>query len=114
MSIASHRQPQVDRLGPADLAELVALYDAVAAGLPRGQMRPRDAANLAPYLGGAEGAAFGIREDGRLVAAALLGQPRQRAGVALPRFPGIPAADWPAKVAFAESAVVLPAARGRG
>lgn len=106
--------PLVERLGPDDFAALLALYEEVAASLPTGRLQRRDAANVASYLGGGFGGAFGIRQQGRLVAAGLLGAPRTNPRLALPPFPGIPPADWPAQVALAESAVVLSAARGRG
>jgi GNAT superfamily N-acetyltransferase len=108
--------PAVRMLAAADLGAVAGLQAAVAAGLPANFIRVKDEDDLRGYLDGTRGVAYGVVERGTLLAMPLLRLP----GAAHPNPPGeppfplVPAADWPCHAAFLESAMVRPAARGRG
>lgn len=106
--------PAARLLAPADLADLVGLQAAVAAGLPAGFLYPRTEGELRAYLDGTRGAAYGIGEAGALVAASLLRVPDEGRPNGGPRFRLVPEEDWPLRACFLQNAMVLPEARGRG
>ena len=102
-------------LRPADLDSILDLQAEVLAPLAKGFIRPKPASELAAYLDGRRGAAFGVEEEGRLVAIAFLMLP----GPASPNpadlpFRLVPAADWSFATAFLENTMVVESARGRG
>jgi hypothetical protein len=101
-------------LRPADIDLVVELQRTVVAPLPDGFVRPRPPEELAAYLDGSAGAAFGVVDSDWLAAAALLRLPspaRPNAGRPMPL---VPAADWPRHACFVENAMVRHAARGHG
>lgn len=104
----------VRRLHAGELAALCALQSEAAAGLPAGFLQGREAEALRAALEGQGGrTAWGVHLGEELLAAALLWVPGPEGLGGLP-FPRVPPADWPGGVAFLESAMVRPAARGRG
>jgi hypothetical protein len=106
----------VRRLAPADLAEVVALQDAVTAGLPEGYVRKMSETVLRGFLDGSDGLAYGYGAPGALVCTSLLKIPSEQKpnpSDGLP-FPIVPPEDWPRRAAFVANTLVLPKARGRG
>jgi hypothetical protein len=104
----------LERLETTDLANVLALQDAVSAGLPPGFIRGKSKSELRSYLDGTLGVAYGIVEEGALWAVSLLRVPDEdHPNEGLP-FPLVPDEDWPLYACFLENAMVLPAARGRG
>jgi ribosomal protein S18 acetylase RimI-like enzyme len=104
-------------LGRTDLPELLALQQDATHGLPEGFFRGKDELGLRAYLDGTLGVAYGIVDGSDVLRAAALlrlpdaAHPNPDAG---PRFPIVPAADWPCHAAFLENAMVHPDDRGRG
>jgi hypothetical protein len=127
MSIAA-TPPRARQLAPADLNGLLDLQQAVAADLPAGFLRPRSASELAGYLDGTRGVAYGISDGGALAATALLTLPSaaepgesleaeiaKRGVVFSMRLrERISARDWTRATCFLENAMVRREARGRG
>ncbi|HYD87436.1 MAG TPA: GNAT family N-acetyltransferase [Vitreimonas sp.] len=102
-----------ERLTQADLSALIKLNESVISSAPPGYIRPKSEADLAAIVTGGSGAAFCIRSQGELVAAALLTYPPpQVAG--LPLFPRVPPEQWLDGAAFFDGAVVRPDMRGQG
>ena len=102
-------------LNPADLDAILDLQAEVLAPLAKGFIRPKPATELAAYLDGRRGAAFGVEERGRLVAIAFLMLPgRDSPNAADLPFMLVPPADWSFATAFLENTMVLESARGRG
>jgi GNAT superfamily N-acetyltransferase len=106
--------PQLQRLTIADLAEVASLYEVVAARLPTGFIRAKRTHELAAYLDGTEGVAYGIASGAGLAAVSLLRLPVVAHPNGGPPFPLVPATDWPLHACFLENAMVRPEARGRG
>jgi hypothetical protein len=106
--------PLIQRLMPADLEAVLQLYAEEAPGVPPDHLDPRSAEELAGYLDGSTGRAFGVRDGRRIDAVGLLRLPEATAFAGQPPFPYVPPADWPQLSAFAESTLVRSAARGRG
>lgn len=120
--------PRLRRLAAEDLAAIVELQRAVCAGSAARFIAPKDEAELARFLDGTLGAAYGVAEAASVVATALLRLPG--AGPSAPSLkealasPGVVMAsglperiaegDWARRTAFLENAMVLSAARGRG
>jgi GNAT superfamily N-acetyltransferase len=104
------------RLAVPDLAEVVAIQEAVTAALPQGYVRKKSEADLREYLDGSVGLAYGIGAPAALQAMSLLRVPSRRHPnlVGGPPFPIVPPADWPLQAGFVENTLVLPEARGRG
>lgn len=103
---------RLERLYADDLSHLVALQAAICTEMPEGYLQPRSAHQLGEFLAGQGGIAFGLRQEGQLLAAGLLRLPGPQ-GVRL-TFPGVPPHDWPGAAALAEGALVAPVARGLG
>ncbi|MFO1351167.1 MAG: hypothetical protein U1F68_11055 [Gammaproteobacteria bacterium] len=115
-STAAADTPLMKRLTVTDLEAIVALQEAVRAGLPLGFIRSKDASELRAYLDDTLGVAYGIAEEGALLAMALLRVPHENhpnGSTGVP-FPIVPAADWPLRACILENSMVVPAARGRG
>jgi len=106
--------PSAVRLTRDDLAAMLALQAVVATGLPAGFVRPKAERDLAGYLDGRLGAAYGILEGGALSAMAVVRIPCERHPNGEPRFRHVPEPDWPCHACFLESTMVLPAFRGLG
>jgi len=106
--------PLIQRLMPADLEAVLQLYAEEAPGVAPDHLDPRGPEELAGYLDGSTGRAFGVRDGRRLDAVALLRLPGTDAFPGQPPFPFVPAADWPQLSAFSECTLVRSAARGRG
>lgn len=104
----------LERLESGDLADAVALQEAVTAGLPPGFISGKSRSELRAYLDGTRGVAYGIVEDGALWSMALLRIPDEDHPNVGMQFPQVPEEDWPLYACFLENAMVLPAARGRG
>jgi hypothetical protein len=104
----------VRRLAIGDLTGSLDLQAAVGDGLPAGFIRPKTEEELRAYLDGTLGVAYGIVERDALTAMALLRIPDERHPNTGPVFPLVPEADWPLFACLLESAMVRPAARGRG
>ena len=98
----------------ADLPEALELQAAVGNGLPEGFIRLKSEGELRAYLDGTLGVAYGIVERAALIAVGLLRIPDERHPNTGPLFPGVAEADWPLFACLLESAMVRPAARGRG
>jgi GNAT superfamily N-acetyltransferase len=126
--IADPATPRLRRLDAEDLAAVVELQQAACAGVPPGFVHAKREAELAGFLDGSLGAAYGIAEGATLAAMALLRLPGAarpgpglREALASPDMVvarGLPERiaeeDWALRTAFLENAMVLPAARGRG
>lgn len=97
-----------------DLAQVLRLQQAVLPTVPSGHMRLRGPEELASYLDGSAGLAFGVVEGDALVALTLLRVPGARRPSAGAPYPRVPPADWPLETAMVEGMLVHPAARGRG
>lgn len=104
----------VRQLEPADLPAFVDLQQAVCTTVADGFVRAKSDAQLAAYLDGSIGLAFGITDGSWLAAVALLRLPREDAPNGGMPFPVVPPADWPRHACLAENAMVRPAARGHG
>ena len=114
MSADAEQPPAVRRLTTDDTAAVVGLQAAVLAGLPPGFLFPKDEVEFRAYLDGALGGAWGVVDDGALVAASLLRVPAESRPNAPPRFRLVPEEDWPLHACFLQNTMVLPVARGRG
>jgi hypothetical protein len=106
--------PRLRQLTPADLARMVELQAAVTAGLPAGFIRPKTARDLASFVDGTLGVAYGIVEGAALSAVSLLRLPSGHHPHKSRPFPLVPEEDWPLSACFLESTMVAPVARGRG
>lgn len=102
------------RLARFDLPELLALQESATDGLPAHFLWPKTEGELAGFLDGALGAAYGVIERGELVAIALLRLPSEKHPLEGPPFPHVPKQDWPHGAGFLAHTIVAPRARGRG
>jgi hypothetical protein len=101
-------------LTAADLLAAIALQRHVESDLPAGFIRGKTEAELAAYLGGAAGVAYGICSGDTLLAIGLLRLPDRQHPLSGECFPFVPETDWPLRAAMLEHAMVLPSARRSG
>jgi GNAT superfamily N-acetyltransferase len=107
-------QITVSKLCLGDVERMLRLQLTISATTPPGFLWPKSERDLALYLDGSVGTAFGVFDGGELRATALLRVPStQRPNAGTP-FPRVPQPDWPAHACFLESTLVLPSSRGRG
>lgn len=107
-------RPTVRLLRAGDAARLQRLHADSAGSFPAYWMRSRSAAELAGYLDGTRGLAFGVIEQDQLLSVGLLRLPSPTQPNSGDPFPRIPAADWRLDTAVLDGALVHPAARGLG
>lgn len=104
--------PELCRLGPGDLAAVLALQDEAGRGVREGFLRARHEQEIVAVLSdGGPGGAWGVFVDERLCAFAILRLGAPGHGPALPR---VPDEDWPQRVGWLEGTLVHPDHRGRG
>lgn len=122
------KRPPVRQLTPADLARIVSLERDVRSGCPADFLRPRSESELAGYLDGTRGIAYGIAKGGVLAASALLtlpnpAEPGESLAEGIAKRAVIIAAglreriseeDWARGTSFLENAMVRREARGQG
>jgi hypothetical protein len=101
-------------LGPDDLEAWESLQALVAQGQPQPSMDLKSRDELIRYLDGSAGRAYGIFESGELIAGALMRVPTHEAPMPPGGFPLLSQSAWSQHTGFLESAMVAPAARGRG
>jgi hypothetical protein len=120
--------PRVRQLASADLPAIVELQQSVLADLPAGFLRPRTANELAGYLDGTRGAAFGIEDGAGLAATGLVtlpsaSEPGETLATEIARRGVVYSAgmrerisdeDWMRGTCFLGNDMVRRAARGRG
>jgi hypothetical protein len=106
--------PFVRQLTAADLPAMVALQEAITAGLPVGFVRSKTESEVYAYLDGTHGVAYGIVEGRALLAVSLLRIPDENHPNAGLPFPLVPEEEWSLCACFLENTMVLSAARGRG
>jgi GNAT superfamily N-acetyltransferase len=114
-----HRDAQSAQHRPltsADLNAIQRLQSEVGAALPAGVLQLKEEHELARYLDGTTGAAFGIFHGGALLAMALVRIPSAAHPNLLPPLPYVPLSNDTATLytAVLEHAIVHSQARGRG
>jgi GNAT superfamily N-acetyltransferase len=103
------------QLSMADAKAIQNLQEEVNLNLQEGFLRFKEPHELAAYLDGTVGAAFGIFDDGILSAMALVRIPNIEHPNQLEPLPHImPKSDFTLHTAVLENAMVAPHARGRG
>jgi hypothetical protein len=97
-----------------DLDAIKALQRDVKATLSADLVQLKEEQELAAYIDGTMGAAFGIFDQDTLTAMALIRIPCAEYPNLLPPLPYVPKLDCSLHTAFLENAMVAPVARGRG
>lgn len=114
MIAALHPTTRTRLLTAADLPAAARLQQQVGSDLPTGFLRGKTESELATYLSGRAGVAYGVSSGDMLLSMALLRLPGPQHPLTGERFPLVPEADWPLRAAILEHAMVAPAARRSG
>jgi hypothetical protein len=114
MTAAPHVPTRMRLLTAADLPAAIALQRHVESDLPSGFIRGKTESELAAYLGGAAGVAYGVCGGEVLLSMGLLRLPTRQHPLSGECFPLVPEADWPLRTGILEHALVLPSARRSG
>lgn len=110
----AHPTTRTRLLTVADLPAAVALQRHVESDLPAGFIRGKTESELAAYLGGVVGVAYGVCSGDELLSMGLLRLPTRQHPLTGECFPFVPEADWPLRAAILEHAMVSPSARRSG
>ena len=113
-NLGSHDATRIRALTAADLPAAVALQRQVERDLPAGFLRGKTEEELAAYLQGHVGVAYGVCSGATLLSMALLRLPAAKHPLSGECFPFVPEADWPLRAAILEHAMVYPGARRSG
>ena len=114
MIAALHPTTRTRLLTAADLPAAARLQQQVGSDLPTGFLRGKTESELATYLSGRAGVAYGVSSGDMLLSMALLRLSGPQHPLTGERFPLVPEADWPLRAAILEHAMVAPAARRSG
>jgi hypothetical protein len=114
MRATAHYLTPTRLLTAADLPAAVALQRQVERDLPSGFLRGKTESELAAYLGGVVGVAYGVCSGDALLSMGLLRLPTGQHPLTGECFPLVPEADWPLRAAILEHAMVLPSDRRSG
>jgi hypothetical protein len=114
MMAGAHQTTRTRLLTAADLPAAISLQRHVENDLPAGFIRGKTESELAAYLSGAVGVAYGVSSGDQLLSMGLLLLPTRQHPLTGECFPFVPEADWPLRAAILEHAMVLPSARRSG